>query len=129
MFCERDQFKSDEAFDLYHDAITFAHAPGSCVLDPFEAHICTYKAIGMLLMAQEIEPLNPHIAWMLIWIIDFDYHSTDFLINISNNTLKIFEDSKKYGEYDIDCDHLSKLIGHGLKTFIKKKNDGVLMTI
>ena len=129
MFCEREQFKSDKAFELYKDAIAFAHAPGSCVFNKYEAFGCTCKALGMLLMAREIEPNNPHIAWMYAWIIDFDYHSTDFLIDVMNKTLTTFENAKDSGEYsDVNYNHISKPIKYGLGVFIEAKKKGLLMT-
>ena len=125
MFDNRDWFKTEEAWKLYNDAQVEAYAHDS--RDDLEVAMCNYRAIGMLIMAQEIEPLNPHVAWMLAWITNFNDHGTEFLIDLMNKTLNIFEGAKE--DYpNIDCNHLAGPIRYGLEAFIKAREDGVLVT-
>ena len=129
MFDDRGNFKTDEAYELYNDACAQAHAPGSCVFDLVEAHMCTYRAIGLLMMAQEIEPENPIIAWMIAWITNFDYHGTDYLINLMSKTYLIIEQAKRSKEYpDMNFDGCLKVIEHVIMRFSKDWVNGILMT-
>jgi hypothetical protein len=121
MFNTREWFESEEAYQLYHDACAFAHAPGSCVFDKYEAFECNCKAVGMLLMAQEMEPNNPHVAWMLMLITDFNYHSTDYLIDLSIKTLKVLNQNRVH-------EHLIRVVEFGLEKFKRDRDLGVLMT-
>jgi hypothetical protein len=129
MFDDRGNFKTDEAYELYEYACAQAHAPGSCVFGLLEAHMCTYRAIGLLIMAQEIEPMNPHIAWMLAWITNFDCHGTDRIIELMNKTYSTIYNAKQSGEYpSMNIDGCLKAIGYGLKAFTMDRNNGKLMT-
>ena len=122
-----EKFMSQKAMNLYHEACAYAHAPGSCVFEKYESPDCTLMAIGKLMMAGEIEAINPSIAWMTAFVADFMHPSPEYMINLVEWTLTVLKAAEASGVYpNFNYHSINGMLTIALADYNDNQKDGLL---